>query len=78
MVLLTFVLSFLLLPATILAADPIHIPLTRRSARKLDINEEAFRLRTKYGFSAAASSARRRTTVGRRGTAVGIPVTNQV
>ena len=76
---LTLALPFLFLPALVLSADPIHVPLTRRGThKKLDLNKEALRLRTKYGFGEAAAKASRRATVGRRGTAAGIPVTNQV
>lgn len=76
---LTLALPFLFLPALVLSADPIHVPLTRRGThKKLDLNKEALRLRTKYGFGEAAAKASRRATVGRRGTAAGIAVTNQV
>lgn len=76
---LTLALPFLFLPALVLSADPIHVPLTKRAShKKLDLNKEALRLRTKYGFGEAAATASRRATVGRRGSSAGIPVTNQV
>ncbi|KAF8176802.1 aspartyl protease [Pholiota molesta] len=73
---LAFALPFLLLPTLALGLDPIHVPLSRRSSnRKLDIEKEALRLRTKYGY--ATPIAPRSAGIGRRGSAVDIAVTNQ-
>jgi len=74
---LALALSFLLLPSLSLAADPIHVPLSRRSvsARRFDPVKEAHKLRVKYGFDQPAPTTRRRGS--RRATSAGIPVTNQ-
>ncbi|KAF8961369.1 aspartic peptidase domain-containing protein [Flammula alnicola] len=76
---LALALSFLLLPSLSLAADPIHVPLTRRtgSTHKFNIIEEALRLRVKYGFANATTLLPRSTGIGRRAASAGIPVTNQ-
>ncbi|KAF8971140.1 aspartic peptidase domain-containing protein [Flammula alnicola] len=65
---LALALSFLLLPSLSFAADPIHVPLTRRtgSTHKFNITEEALRLRVKYGFANATSLLPRSTGIGRR------------
>ncbi|KAF9482266.1 acid protease [Pholiota conissans] len=75
---LALALPFLFLPTLALGvADPIHVPLTRRGAhKKLDVNKEANKLRTKYGFSTAPVTPRR-TGIGRRASAAGIAITNQ-
>jgi len=74
---LALALSFLLLPSLSLAADPIHVPLSRRSlsARRFDPVKEAHKLRVKYGFDQPASTTRRRGS--RRATSAGISITNQ-
>ena len=75
--------SLLLLPTLSFAQEPIHVPLTRRapSAVSFDPNEEALRLRMRYGFvkpdDVPPSSRRRRAPI-RRASSAGIPVTNQV
>ncbi|PPQ65448.1 hypothetical protein CVT26_000100 [Gymnopilus dilepis] len=74
--------SLLLLPTLSFAQEPIHVPLTRRapSAVSFDPNEEALRLRMRYGFvkpdDVPPSSRRRRAPI-RRASSAGIPVTNQ-
>ncbi|KAF9474317.1 acid protease [Pholiota conissans] len=64
-------LTLLPLGLLIVAADPIHVPLRRRSIHKLDLNEVARRVKVRYGFEDPAVSK------GRRASTVSVPVTNQ-
>lgn len=68
---------FALAAASIAAAEPLHVPISRRSknARSLDLKEEIFRLRQRYGRTNATSLGGKST---KRATAAGIPVINQV
>ncbi|KAF8902934.1 aspartic peptidase domain-containing protein [Gymnopilus junonius] len=77
---LALLFSLLLLPTFSFAAEPLHVPLTRRSLTAFDPNEEALKLRHRYGFATSNSTtaaSRRRRTALRRASSVGIPVTNQ-
>lgn len=80
---LALALSLLFLPTLSFAAEPIHVPLTRRasSAVPFDPNEEALKLRLRYGFVSSDDvppSSRRRRAPIRRASSAGIPITNQV
>jgi hypothetical protein len=68
---------FVLAASSIAAAEPIHVPITRRSknTRVLDLKEETFRLRQRYGRTNSTSLNGKST---KRATAAGIPVINQV
>lgn len=76
---LVFVLSSLLLTAkglTVSTADPVHVPLARRSARHLGFNEEATRLRVKYGLLSKNSTSFQRAS--RRASSSSMSIGNQV
>lgn len=74
MVRLIVALNLLPLGFLLVAADPIHIPLQRRSGvtRKLDLNEAARRVKVRYGFVDSESKS------SRRASSASLPVTNQV
>jgi cathepsin D len=67
---------FALAASTIAAAEPIHVPISRRSknTRVLDLKEEVFRLKQRYGRTNATSLDAKST---KRATTAGIPVINQ-
>ncbi|KAF5327777.1 hypothetical protein D9619_004889 [Psilocybe cf. subviscida] len=67
---------FTLAVSSIAAAEPIHVPISRRSknSRILDLKEETFRLRQRYGRTNATSLEGKS---AKRATAAGIPVINQ-
>jgi len=73
-------LTLLLLPTLAVVADPIHVPLSRRSRtsnRTLDLSGEAHRLRVKYGFAAPNDTLAFPRRAGKRANSAGIPVVNQ-
>jgi len=75
---LALTLPFLIFLGLSLAqAEPIHIPLTRRSnvARAFSPTDEANKLRSKYGFGTVPV---RRAPQGRRAASAGVPIINQV
>ncbi|KAF9556703.1 acid protease [Agrocybe pediades] len=71
-------LSLLLLPnIQNVAADPIHIPLSRRARTRIDPVAEAHRLKLKYGIiSANASNVLGARRPGKRASSSGIPIIN--
>ncbi|KAF8160631.1 aspartic peptidase domain-containing protein [Crassisporium funariophilum] len=76
---LTLTLLLLLLP-TLAVADPIHVPLSRRSRvsnHTFDFQGEAHRLRVKYGFAAPNETLAFPRRAGKRANSIGIPVVNQ-
>jgi hypothetical protein len=65
--------------STLVLADPIHVPITRRKpARVLDINKEAVRLRQKYEQSSASSRSINSSRKRRRAALESIPIIDQV
>ncbi|KAF9474316.1 acid protease [Pholiota conissans] len=71
MVHLTLALAILPFGSLLVAADPIHVPLQRRSPRKLDLSEAAKRVKFRYGFGDIEPKSNRRASTA------AIPVTNQ-
>ena len=66
----------LLLFSTVILAEPLHIPLTRRrQTRLINWTDEANKLRIKYGYPTASSSQSHRSN---RRALAGIPVLDQV
>ncbi|PPQ90543.1 hypothetical protein CVT25_015857 [Psilocybe cyanescens] len=74
---LALVLSSLLLSGLTVSADPIHVPLARRSRRHIDVNEEAFKLKVKYGLLDRNTTFPLPPRQKKRASSVGIPVVNQ-
>ncbi|KAF5328713.1 hypothetical protein D9619_011734 [Psilocybe cf. subviscida] len=64
--------------STLALADPVHVPIARRkTARVLDLNEEAFRLRQRYGKTNATSLPVKSSGTGRRAALAGLPIGDQ-
>lgn len=75
---LAFILSSLLLSGLTVSADPVHVPLARRSRRRIDVNEEALKLKFKYGLLDRNATLPLSARQMKRADSVGIPVVNQV
>ncbi|KAF9556704.1 acid protease [Agrocybe pediades] len=74
--------TFLLLPSLHVAAESVHIPLSRRSHAQIDPYAEVHRLKVKYGFVSPNSTApmpanRKASRPSRRASAAGMPIVNQ-
>ncbi|KAH9484944.1 Pepsin A [Psilocybe cubensis] len=74
---LAFILPSLLLSGLAVSADPVHVPLARRSQRRLDVNAEALKLKFKYGLLDRNAALPLSARYMKRANSAAIPIVNQ-